>query len=105
MFFVCVFARYIVILQTIKLFEATKTMKKTNAFVLFGRAFKNAKADFWVSIQVLLVATVVLALLFYFVEHDAQPEEYQNPWDAFVWAITRYIGDPGQPDNTEGEWS
>ena len=71
-------------------------MKKTNSFVLFGRAFKNAKNDFWVSIQVLLVATLVLALLFYFVEHTAQPEEYKNPWDAFVWAITRYIGDPGK---------
>ena len=71
-------------------------MKRTNSFVLFGRAFKNAKNDFWVSIQVLLVATFVLALLFYFVEHTAQPEEYENPWDAFVWAITRYIGDPGK---------
>ncbi len=70
-------------------------MKKTNAFILFGRAFKNAKNDFWVSIQVLLVATFILALIFYFVEHTAQPEEYKNPWDAFVWAITRYIGDPG----------
>lgn len=70
-------------------------MKKTNSFVLFGRAFKNAKNDFWVSIQVLLVVTFFLALLFYFVEHIAQPEEYRNPWDAFVWAITRYIGDPG----------
>ena len=64
--------------------------------MLFGRAFKNAKNDFWVSIQVLLVATLVLAMLFYFVEHTAQPEEYRNPWDAFVWAITRYIGDPGK---------
>lgn len=71
-------------------------MKRTNSFVLFGRAFKNAKNDFWVSVQVLLVATVVLAMLFYFVEHIAQPEEYNNPWDAFVWAITRYIGDPGK---------
>ena len=71
-------------------------MKRTNSFVLFGRAFKNAKNDFWVSIQVLLVATLVLALIFYVVEHIAQPEEYKNPWDAFVWAITRYIGDPGK---------
>ena len=71
-------------------------MKRTNSFVLFGRAFKNAKKDFWVSIQVLLAATIVLAVVFYFVEHAAQPEEYKNPWDAFVWAITRYIGDPGK---------
>ena len=35
-------------------------MKRTNSFVLFGRAFKNAKNDFWVSIQVLFVATVIL---------------------------------------------
>lgn len=70
-------------------------MKRTNSFVLFGRAFKNARKDFWVSIQVLFWITVALTIVFYFVEHIAQPEEYANPWDAFVWAITRYIGDPG----------
>lgn len=69
--------------------------KRTNSFVLFGRAFKNAKKDFWISIQVLFWITVALALVFYFVEHVAQPEEYANPWNAFVWAFTRYIGDPG----------
>lgn len=84
-------------------------MKRTNSFVLFGRAFKNARKDFWVSIQVLVVATIVLAILFYIVEHMAQPEEYSNPWDAFVWAITRYIGDPGKfagagPVTLVGRW-
>ena len=71
-------------------------MKRTNSFVLFGRAFKNARKDFWVSFQVLFWITLGLAIVFYFVEHVAQPEEYKNPWDAFVWAITRYIGDPGK---------
>ncbi len=70
-------------------------MKQTNSFILFGRAFKNARKDFWVSIQVLFWITIALTILFYFVEHTAQPEEYSNPWQAFVWAITRYIGDPG----------
>lgn len=70
-------------------------MKHANSFVLFGCAFKNAKKDFWISVQVLFWVTLVLALVFYFVEHIAQPEEYANPWDAFVWAFTRYIGDPG----------
>ena len=68
---------------------------KTNSFVLFGRAFKNAKNDFWVSIQVLFWVTIVLTIIFWWVEHIAQPEEYGNPWNAFVWAVTRYIGDPG----------
>ncbi len=75
--------------------KGTKDKGKTNAFVLFGRAFKNAQSDFWVSIQVLFWITIVLTIIFFFVEHIAQPEEYSNPWDAFVWAITRYIGDPG----------
>ena len=70
-------------------------MKKTNSFILFGRAFKNAKSDFWVSIQVLLVVTVILTIVFYLAEHRAQPEEYRTPLDALVWAATRYIGDPG----------
>lgn len=66
------------------------------AFVLFGRAFKNAKKDFWISIQVLFWVSLALSILFYFVEHAAQPEEYPNWWQAFVWTITRYIGDPGR---------
>ena len=70
-------------------------MKRTNSFVLFGRAFKNAKNDFWVSIQVLFWITLVLAIVFFFVEHIAQPKEYSNPFQAVVWAFTRYIGDPG----------
>lgn len=69
--------------------------KTANSFVLFGRAFKNAKKDFWVSIEVLLAITFVLAIVFYIVEHAAQPDEYPSFWQAFVWSITRYIGDPG----------
>ena len=70
-------------------------MKQTNSFILFGRAFKYARKDFWVSVQVLFWITLALSLLFYWFEHDAQPDEYRNPIDALVWAVTRYIGDPG----------
>ena len=62
---------------------------------MFGRAFKYASRDFWVSVQVLFWLTLVLAILFYLFEHEAQPEEYSNPLSALVWAVTRYIGDPG----------
>lgn len=65
------------------------------AFVLLGKALKNSKRDFWISIQVLFWISLALSIPFYFVEHTAQPDEYQNWWQAFVWTITRYIGDPG----------
>ena len=72
--------------------------KRTSSFVLFGRAFKNAKKDFWVSIQVLFWITIVLALLFWWEERKAQPDAYGGILgllQSFVWSITRYIGDPG----------
>lgn len=79
--------------QNNKLKDGLRSIPK--AFVFFGRAFKNAKKDFWISIQVLFWVSLALSIIFYFVEHAAQPEEYPSWWQAFVWTITRYIGDPG----------
>ena len=87
-------------------------MKKTNSFILFGRAFKNAKNDFWVSIQVLFFVTIGLALIFWWVEGIAQPDIYGGIgglFQSFVWSITRYIGDPGKfagsgPVTLAGRW-
>ena len=90
----------------------TANKTKTNSFVLFGRAFKNAKKDFWVSIQVLFWITIALALLFWWVEGVAQPSEYGGIFgliQSFIWAVTRYIGDPGHfagngPVTLAGRW-
>ena len=87
-------------------------MKRTNSFVLFGRAFKNAKNDFWVSIQVLFFVSIGLAFLFWWVEGIVQPDVYGGIgglFQSFVWAFTRYIGDPGHfagsgPVTLVGRW-
>lgn len=87
-------------------------MKRTNSFILFGRAFKNAKNDFWVSIQVLFFITMGLAFIFWWVEGFAQPDLYGGfcgLFQSFVWAFTRYIGDPGHfagsgPITLAGRW-
>lgn len=70
-------------------------MKRTNSFILFGRAFKYARKDFWISAQVLFWITLGLSVILYIVEHMVQPDEYVHIGNAFVWALTRYIGDPG----------
>lgn len=74
--------------------ESLRSIPK--AFVFFGRAFKNSKKDFWVSIQVLFWVSILLSVVFYFVEHPVQPEDYTQWWQALVWTFTRYIGDPGK---------
>lgn len=75
--------------------EFTNIMKRTNSFILFGRAFKYARKDFWVSTKVLFWITIGLSIVLYYAEHMAQPNEYAHFGDAVVWAFTRYIGDPG----------
>ncbi len=69
--------------------------KRVNSFKLFWNAIKGSGRDIWTSLQVILAITIVLAVIFYFFEHQAQPEEYgffQSIW----WALLRYIGDPGK---------
>lgn len=69
--------------------------KRANSFKLFWNAIKGSGRDIWTSLQVILAITLVLAIIFYFFEHEAQPEEYgffQSIW----WALLRYISDPGK---------
>ncbi|MBQ0018717.1 MAG: hypothetical protein KBS63_05920, partial [Clostridiales bacterium] len=65
-------------------------------FVFFWAGIKAAKKEMWVSVQVLLVATVVMSVILYFVEHIAQPDVYSNIWDSFVWGLMSYLGNPGK---------
>lgn len=72
-----------------------KESKRQNSFKLFWNAIKGSGRDIWTSLQVILAITIALAVVFYFCEHSAQPEEYgffQSIW----WAVLRYIGDPGK---------
>ena len=66
------------------------------SFRLFWRAVKSTRHEMWVSVQVLVVATLVLSLLLYLVEHNAQPDVFHNYWDALLWSFMGYIDDPGE---------
>ena len=66
------------------------------SFRLFWRAVKSTRHEMWVSLQVLVAATLVLSLLLYLVEHSAQPEVFRNYWDALLWSFMGYIEDPGE---------
>lgn len=69
---------------------------KTNSFGLFWRAVKSTRHEMWVSVQVLVVTTLVLSLLLFWVEHSAQPDVFRNYWDALLWSFMGYIEDPGE---------
>ena len=71
-------------------------MKYTKSFHLFWRAVKSTRHEMWVSLQVLIVITLILSLALFLVEHNAQPDVFTNYWDAFLWSTMGYIDDPGE---------
>lgn len=72
------------------------TKETFKGFIFFWKGMQAAKREMWVSVQVLLILTLVLALILYFVEHAAQPENYSNIWDSMVWGVMSYLGNPGK---------
>lgn len=86
-------------LRTLRLFRVVRMIRVfryMKAFRFLGQAVKSKKTEMVVSLQFLVVVTVVLSLLLYLVEHDANPEMINNGWSAIVWAFAKYIGDPGK---------
>lgn len=56
----------------------------------FWKGLKAAKTDMWASVQVLVLATIVLGALLYIVEPDFK-------WyDGFLWSFMSYLGNPGK---------
>lgn len=70
-------------------------MKYLNSFRLFFRAVRSTRHEMWVSLQILFVLTILLSILLFIVEHNAQPDVFSNYWDAFLWSWMGYIDDPG----------
>ena len=78
--------------RVIRLFRISRYMK---SWKLLEDTFKEKKTELIVSMQFLLVITLILSLILYFCDHEAQPENYDNGFTSVMWAFGQYIGDPG----------
>lgn len=81
---------------------------RANSFRLLWEAIKSSRQSMWISLQVLIVLTIVLATIFFIAEYRAHDTEYSY-FDSLVWAFTRYIEDPGEfsstvPTTLTGRW-
>ena len=82
-------------LKVLRVFRLLRVFRYMKSFRLLGDAFGSKKSELWVSLQFLCIVTLILSFLLFFVEHQAQPEVYDNGWRSVVWAFMQYIGDPG----------
>lgn len=78
--------------RVVRLFRISRYMK---SWKLLENTFREKRRELIVSMQFLIVFTIILSLILYFCEHDVQPENYKNGVSSVLWAFGQYIGDPG----------
>lgn len=78
--------------RVVRLFRISRYMK---SWKLLENTFHEKKRELIVSMQFLIIITLILSLILYFCEHEAQPENYDNGFTSVLWAFGQYIGDPG----------
>lgn len=89
-----------VMLKALRIARLLRIFRYIKAFNILSRAISSKKDEMWVSVQFLAIITLILSFILFFVEHEAQPDVYDNGWKSVVWAFAQYIGDPGNFANT-----
>ena len=84
-----------VALKALRIARLMRVFRYMKAFNVLSRAMRAKKDEMWVSVQFLTIITLLLSFVLFFVEHEAQPEVYNNGWTSVLWAFAQYIGDPG----------
>ena len=82
-------------LKALRIARLLRIFRYMKAFNILSRAIKAKKQEMVVSLEFLTIVTLILSFILFFVEHEAQPEVYNNGWRSVVWAFAQYIGDPG----------
>ena len=84
-----------VALKALRIARLLRIFRYVKAFNILSRAIKAKRKEMVVSLQFLAIVTLILSFILFFVEHNAQPEVYDNGWKSVVWSFAQYIGDPG----------
>lgn len=83
------------VLRMTRVLRLARLTRYSKSFDLFNNALREKKHELLISLQFLLIITIILSLLLFFFEHEAQPEIYDNGFASVAWAFAQYIGDPG----------
>ena len=82
-------------LKALRIARLLRVFRYMKSFSILSRAISSKKDEMSVSLQFLVIITLILSFVLFFVEHEAQPDVYDNGWTSVVWAFAQYIGDPG----------
>lgn len=82
-------------LKSLRVLRLIRIFRYMKSFRLLKQAFASKANEMMVSLQFLVIVTLMLSFVLYFYEHNAQPDVYNNGFKSVLWAFTQYIGDPG----------
>ena len=82
-------------LKSLRVLRLLRVFRYMRSFRLLQSAISSKSKEMFISLQFLVVVTLMLSFVLFFYEHTAQPEVYNNGLRSVVWAFAQYIGDPG----------
>ena len=74
-------------LRVMRLFRLFKINRYSNALSMLARAFKKNSPQLVTSMLVLFILIMISAVVMYEIEHQVQPEVFQNALSTLWWAV------------------
>lgn len=84
-----------VALKALRIARLLRIFRYMRSFRLLQQAIMSKSKEMFISLQFLVVVTLMLSFVLFFYEHAVQPEVYDNGVRSVIWAFAQYIGDPG----------
>lgn len=88
------------VLKVLRIARLLRIFRYMKSFRLLSNAIKSKRSEMLISLQFIIIITLILSFVLFFFEHKAQPDVYDNGFASVVWAFAQYIGDPGGFANT-----
>ena len=82
-------------LKSLRVMRLLRVFRYMHSFRLLQQAFSSKLTEMLISLQFLVIVTIMLSFVLFFYEHAAQPNVYDNGFRSVVWAFAQYVGDPG----------
>ena len=83
------------VFKSLRVVRLLRGFRYMHSFRLLRQALSSKAKEMWVSLQFLVIVTLILSFVLFFYENNAQPEVFDNGLRSLVWAFAQYIGDPG----------
>lgn len=80
-------------LRILRLFRLLLLGRYFKSFPLLKTAAKQKAGEILITLQVIVVLTIILSVLMYEVEHEAQSKAFPDILSAILWSLSKFIDD------------